>query len=161
MPVIDLPALPNRGALIGIDPGSRRLGIAASDGLRLIATPLKAIGRGRRLAPTLDALFNLIAARQAVGLICGLPINMDGSEGPRVQAARALVHNILQRQDIPIAYQDERLTSAEAERVMIEADLTRARRAESLDSSAAAIILQTALDRLANISKRSASQPEP
>ena len=85
-----------------------------------------------------------------VGLVVGLPYNLDGTSGPRVQAAKALSLNILQFRDIPLAFQDERLSSAEAERVMIDADLSRARRAETLDASAAAIILQTALDRLAN-----------
>jgi putative Holliday junction resolvase len=158
MALVNLQSLPDRGVLIGLDPGARRLGLAVCDSLRLIATPLAILKRGRRLAPSLAELFALIDERGAVGLVCGLPLNMDGSEGPRSQAARALVHNILEYRDIPIAFQDERLSSTEAERVMIDADLSRARRAESLDSSSAAIILQTALDRLVNISKRDASQ---
>lgn len=150
MPELDLFALPKTGPLLGIDPGSKSIGAAASDGLRMIATPLEIIPRGRKLRPTLQRLFELYDARDCVGLIVGLPLNLDGSAGPRVQAAKALAHNILQTRDIPLAFQDERLSSAEAERVMLAADLSRARRADAIDASAAAIILQTALDRLAN-----------
>ncbi|MEM7458976.1 MAG: Holliday junction resolvase RuvX, partial [Pseudomonadota bacterium] len=126
------------------------IGVAGSDGLRMIATPIEVIARGRKLRPALQRLFDLYETRDSVGLVIGLPLNLDGSSGPRVQAAKALTHNILSHRDVPIAFQDERLSSAEAERVMIDADLSRARRAESIDASAAAIILQTALDRLAN-----------
>jgi len=135
MALIDLIDLPKSGPLIGIDPGSKTLGIAASDGLRLIASPVTTIQRSK-LAKDLAALFALYDDRGAVGCVIGLPLNMDGSEGPRVQ-------------DIPIAMQDERLSTAQATRAMLEADLSRARRAEIIDASAAAIILQTALDRLA------------
>jgi len=152
MPVTDLFALPAHGPLIGIDPGTKTLGIAACDASRLIASPVETITKGRKLAPSLDRLFAIIEQRRAVGIVLGLPLNMDGSEGPRVQSARALARNILERGDLPIAFQDERLTSSEAERAMIAADLSRARRAELIDASAAAIILQTAIDRLANAS---------
>ena len=151
MPELKLADLPKNGALLGIDPGAKSIGVAISDGLRLIATPLEIIPRGRKLRPSLDALFNIYNGRNCVGLIIGLPLNLDGSSGPRVQAARALAHNILQMQDIPLVFQDERLSSAQAERVMLDADLSRARRAEAIDASAAAIILQTALDRFANL----------
>ena len=150
MPELDLTQFPKSGPLLGIDPGAKSIGIAASDGLRMIATPIEIIPRGRKLRPSLERLFELYDERGSSGLIIGLPLNLDGSSGPRVQAAKALVHNILQFRDIPLAFQDERLSSAEAERVMIDADLSRARRAEAIDASAAAIILQTALDRLAN-----------
>ena len=150
MAFVDLLALPPSGVLIGIDPGSKTLGIAASDTNRYIATPVETIIKGKKLAPALDRLFAIIDERHAVGIVMGLPLNMDGSSGPRAQSARALLHNILGRRDLPIAFQDERLTSAEAERAMIAADLSRARRAELIDASAAAIILQTALDRLEN-----------
>lgn len=152
MPVTDLFALPTSGPLIGIDPGTKTLGIAACDGARLIASPVETIRKGRKLAPALDRLFAIVDERKAVGLVIGLPLNMDGSEGPRVQSARALARNIIARRDLPIAFQDERLSSAEAERAMIAGDLSRARRAELIDASAAAIILQTAIDRLANAS---------
>ncbi|WP_084396799.1 Holliday junction resolvase RuvX [Henriciella aquimarina] len=152
MPVTDLSALPAFGPLIGIDPGTKTLGIAACDAARLIASPVETIRKGRKLGPSLDRLFALIDERATVGLVIGLPLNMDGSEGPRAQSARALARNIIARRDLPIAFQDERLSSAEAERAMIAGDLSRARRAELIDASAAAIILQTAIDRLANTS---------
>lgn len=150
MHVFDLSDLPAKGPLLAIDPGTRTLGIAASDRLRLIASPIETIRRGRKLSPALARFFELYDEYQAVGVIIGLPLNMDGSAGPRTQAVKALAHHIGQAREIPIAFQDERLTSAEAERAMIDADLSRARRSEIIDSSAAAIILQTALDRLAN-----------
>ncbi len=148
MAVVDLHALPESGVLLGLDPGQRTIGLAGSDTLRMVATPVETLQRGKRLAPVLDRLVAIIDDRRAVGLVIGLPLNMDGSSGPRVQSARALAHNILQRRDLPIAFQDERLSSVQAERAMIEADLSRARRAELIDASAAAVILQTALDRL-------------
>lgn len=148
MALIDITKFPKSGALIGIDPGSKTLGIAASDGLRLIAGPVKTIQR-TKLAKDLAALLSLYDERRAVGLVIGLPLNMDGSEGPRAQSARALARNILRERDVPIAMQDERLSTAQATRAMLEADLSRARRAEIIDASAAAIILQAALDRLA------------
>lgn len=150
MAICDLSALPPKGPLLGLDPGTKTIGVAACDGLRLIASPVETIARGKKLAPALARLFALYDDRAATGLVMGLPLNMDGSEGPRAQSARALAHNILQTRDIPIAFQDERLSSAQAERVMIEADLSRARRAELIDASAAALILQSAIDRLAN-----------
>ena len=150
MAIVDLPDLPASGVLLGLDPGSRTIGIAASDAFRLIASPVETLRRGKRLQPVLDRLFALVDGRGAVGLVIGLPLNMDGSSGPRAQSARALARNILERRALPIAFQDERLSSAQAERAMIDADLSRARRAESIDASAAAVILQTALDRLAN-----------
>ena len=152
MPVTNLFDLPATGPLIGIDPGSKTFGIAACDAGRLIASPVETIQKGRKLAPALDRLFAIMDERKSVGLVIGLPLNMDGSEGPRTQSARALARNIIARRDIPVAFQDERLSSAEAERAMIAGDLSRARRAELIDASAAAIILQTAIDRLANAS---------
>lgn len=152
MSVVDLFALPATGPLIGIDPGTKTLGIAACDAGRLIASPVETIRKGRKLGPSLDRLFAIIDERRTVGLVIGLPLNMDGTEGPRTQSARALARNIIARRDVPIAFQDERLSSAEAERAMISGDLSRARRAELIDASAAAIILQTAIDRLANAS---------
>ena len=152
MPELNLHDLPKHGPLMGIDPGAKSIGIAVSDSTRLIASPVEIIARGRKLRPALEHLFRLYEERTCIGLVIGLPLNLDGSSGPRVQAARALAHNILAYRDIPLAFQDERLSSAQAERIMLEADLTRARRAETIDASAAAIILQTALDILANAS---------
>ena len=148
MALIDLTDQPDSGPRIGIDPGSKTLGIAASDGLRLIASPVTTIAR-TKLAKDLEALFALYDERGAVGLVIGLPLNMDGSEGPRAQSARALARNILKTRNVPIALQDERLSTAQATRAMLEADLSRARRAEIIDASAASVILQTAIDRIA------------
>ena len=148
MAIVDLHGLPENGVLLGLDPGQRTIGLASSDTLRMVATPVGTLQRGKRLAPVLDRLVAIIDEREAVGLVIGLPLNMDGSSGPRAQSARALAYNIRQRRDLPIAFQDELLSSVQAERAMIEADLSRARRAELIDASAAAVILQTALDRL-------------
>ena len=148
MPKVAITDLPATGPLIGIDPGTKTLGIAASDSLRMIGSPVETIARGKKLAPSLDRLFEIYDERGAVGIVMGLPLHMDGSPGRRTQSAHALAHNILARRDVPLAFQDERLSSAEAERAMLVADLSRARRAESIDASAAAIILQAVLDRL-------------
>ena len=128
----------------------RRWGLALCDAGRLIASPHQTIKR-KKLKADLEALFAIYDETRAVGFVVGLPLNMDGTEGPRAQSVRALAHNILQYRDVPVAFQDERLSSAEAERAMIEADLSRARRAELIDASAASVILQTAIDRLANM----------
>ena len=151
MALVALSDLPASGPLLGLDPGSKTIGLAACDGGRLIASPVETLSRGRKLAPALERLLAIYDARGAAGMVMGLPLNMDGSEGPRAQAARALAWNILKARDIPIALFDERLSSAQAERAMLEADLSRARRAESIDASAAAIILQSAIDQLANL----------
>jgi putative holliday junction resolvase len=143
----DLPAL---GPLLGLDPGAKTIGLAACDRGRLIASPVETLTKGRKLAPVLVRLLAIYDERAAVGLVMGLPLNMDGSDGPRAQSARALAHNILKARDVPIAMFDERLSSAQAERAMIEADLSRARRAQLIDASAAAVILQAAIDQLAN-----------
>ncbi|MEM9669478.1 MAG: Holliday junction resolvase RuvX [Pseudomonadota bacterium] len=150
MAVIELENMPDTGALIGIDPGTKTLGLAICDGLRLIASPLKTIER-TKLKPDLTALFEVYDSRNVTGIVLGLPLNMDGSEGARAQSARAFARNLLNARNVPIAFQDERMSSAQAERAMLEADLSRARRAELIDASAAAVILQTAIDRLANI----------
>lgn len=150
MPMVSLEDLPPRGALLGIDPGAKAIGVAACDSGRLIASPVEAIMRGRKLAPALDRLLALYDQRQCVGLVVGLPRNMDGTEGPRAQSARSLAQNILGRRDIPIALWDERLSSAGVERTLLEADTSRAKRDEVIDKLAAAWILQGAIDRLHN-----------
>ncbi|MEL6955529.1 MAG: Holliday junction resolvase RuvX [Pseudomonadota bacterium] len=152
MPILTLSDLPERGPLLGLDPGSKTIGLAACDAGRLIASPVETLAKGRKLAPVLEKLLAIYSERGAVGMVIGLPLNMDGSEGPRAQSARALAHNILRARDLPIALFDERLSSAQAERAMLEADLSRARRAELIDASAAAVILQAAIDQLANAS---------
>lgn len=147
MAIVTLCDLPESGPLLAIDPGSKTLGIAASDELRMIGSPVETIRRGKKLAPALSRLFDIYDERRCTGIILGLPLNMDATEGPRAQSARALAHHILQKRDIPLAFQDERMSSAQAERAMLDADLSRRRRSELIDASAAAIILQTALDR--------------
>jgi putative Holliday junction resolvase len=151
MPIVALTDLPPKGSLLGLDPGSKAIGVAGCDPSRLIATGLEAIPRAKKLAPVLDRLFDLYDQRRSVGLVVGLPINMDGTEGPRAQSARSLAHHILQRRDIPLAMWDERLSTAGAERALLEADTSRARRDELIDKLAAAWILQGAIDRLNEI----------
>jgi putative Holliday junction resolvase len=148
MPLVSLTDLPPKGALLGLDPGAKVIGVAGCDPGRLIASPLEAIPRGRKLAPALDRLFALYDERRCVGIVVGLPMNMDGTEGPRAQSARALARNILERRDAPLALWDERLSTAGAERALLEADASRARRGELIDKLAAAWILQGAIDRL-------------
>lgn len=148
MPLVSLAELPPKGALLGLDPGSKTIGVAGCDLSRLIATALETIVRGKKLAPSLDRVFAIYDERRSVGMVIGLPVNMDGSEGPRAQSARALVRNILERRDIPLALWDERLSTAGAERALLEADTSRAKREEVIDKVAAAWILQGAIDRL-------------
>lgn len=152
MAVVELLSLPNSGVLLGLDPGTKTIGIAASDRLQLTAHPVVTLKRGKKLAPTLTELFALYDDRHAIGIIMGLPLNMDGSAGPRAQSVRSLARLIIQERDIPIAFQDERMSSQLAERAMLDADLSRARRGQLIDKSAAAIILQTAIDTIANAS---------
>lgn len=140
--------LPPRGTLIGLDVGSKTIGVATSDPDRRLATPVETI---RRTAFTADAnrLLELAAERRAAGFVLGLPVNMDGSEGPRAQSVRAFARNLASRTDFPIALWDERLSTAAAERELIATDTSRRRRAEIIDQQAAVFILQGALDRLA------------
>jgi putative Holliday junction resolvase len=143
-------ALPRAGAVAGLDLGTKTIGVAVSDGLRQVASPLQTI---RREKFTLDAaaLLQLVAGRALQGIILGLPYNMDGSEGPRCQSTRAFARNLARLTDLPIGYWDERLSTVAAERALLEADTSRRRRAEVIDHVAAAYILQGALDRLRNI----------
>ncbi len=149
-PVESLSLLPARGRLLGLDLGTKTIGLALSDSLRTIASPLETIRR-KKLYQDVERLATLIAERQVVGLVLGLPVNMDGSEGPRCQATRQFARNIQERGiALPVAFWDERLSSAAVERFLVEeADMTRARRAELVDKMAAAYILQGALDALA------------
>ena len=153
MAVVELTELPDHlppGApIIGLDVGEKTLGVAISDASRVIASPLALI---RRKKFTLDtqALLALIDGRAAGGLVVGLPVNMDGTEGPKCQSVRAFARHLLRLRDLPIAFWDERLSSAAVNRVLIdEGDVSRARRADLVDKMAAAWILQGALDRLA------------
>jgi len=147
--LLDLPAtLPRRTPVAGLDLGTNTIGVAVSDLSLMIASPLALIRREKFTADA-HALFALMTERGAAGLVIGLPVNMDGSEGPRCQSARAFARHLLHLKNLPIAFWDERLSSAAVNRVLIdEADSTRARRAEVVDKMAAAWILQGALDRL-------------
>ena len=145
MALVSLYELPPKGSLLGLDPGTKTIGVAGCDIGRMIASGLETIVRGKKLAPSLDRLFQLYDQRQSVGIVMGMPINMDGTEGPRAQSARSLVQNILARRDIPLAFWDERLSTAGAERVLLEADTSRAKREEVIDKLAAAWILQGAI----------------
>lgn len=144
----DVTELPAPGALMGLDPGTRTIGVAVSDGLRMTATALTTIRR-RKFAQDAEQLAGLVRDRAITGLVVGLPRNMDGSEGPRAQSARAFARNLADRLGLPVALWDERLSTAAAERTLLEADTSRRRRAQVIDALAAQHILQGALDRLA------------
>ena len=152
MPVLDLldlPAVtPEHSAWAGLDLGSKTIGVAVSDVTRTVASPLRLIRR-TKFTDDAHALFALIEERRLSALVIGLPVNMDGSEGPRAQSARAFARNLLRLRELPIAFWDERLSSVAVNRMLIdEADLTRAKRAEVVDRAAAAWILQGALERV-------------
>ena len=133
--------------LLGFDVGEKTIGLALSDTTLTVATPLDTLKRGRFL--DVAEAIELIVARQGVGgFVIGLPRNMDGSEGPRAQATRAFAQNLLMAINLPLAFWDERLSTAAVERSMLEADLSRARRAELVDKAAAAYILQGLLEHL-------------
>jgi putative Holliday junction resolvase len=156
MPAFILPLVdaaghwPARGALIGLDLGTKTIGVAASDPDRKLATGVETI---QRRAFKLDAarLLKLATERKACGFVLGLPINMDGSEGPRAQSTRAFARNLAQLTDLAIGLWDERLSTSAVERELIGMDVSRARRAEVIDEHAAIFILQGALDRLATL----------
>ena len=133
--------------LIGIDLGTKTIGLALSDVTRTIATPLETIRRVK-FTPDVAHLLAIAAEHGIAGLVLGLPVNMDGSEGPRAQATRAFARNLNKLSALPILLWDERLSTSAAERTLIEADTSRKRRAEVIDKMAAGIILQGALDRM-------------
>lgn len=140
--------LPSGRRIAGLDLGTKTIGIALSDpGLR-IATPLQTIQR-TKFAKDAETLLSVCSREKVGGLVLGLPINMNGTEGPRAQATRAFLRNLAPLTEIPVVLWDERLSTAAAERAMLEADLSRRKRAEKIDAAAAAFILQGALDRLA------------
>jgi len=140
-------ALPANGALMGLDPGEKRIGVAVSDTTRLIASSLEQISR-TKFATDADAILKLYDARQCVGFVIGLPLNMDGSSGPAAQSARAFARNLLAKRDVPLLLWDERLSTAAVTRTLIEGDATRKRRGEVVDKMAAAYMLQGALDAM-------------
>lgn len=133
--------------IIGLDMGSKRIGVALSDLALSIASPLEVVKRGKFM-PTAEKIFTLMDKHGADGFVIGLPLEMSGKEGPAAQSAREFGRNLYKLRDVPILYVDERLTTAEVERVLISADASRARREEVIDKMAAAVILQTGLDML-------------
>jgi len=144
--ILELPAAPT--PILGLDLGEKTIGVAVSDPSRTIASPLQLIRKGQ-FTRDAETLFELIEGRNAGAVVIGLPVNMDGTEGPRCQSSRAFARNLLRLRDLPIAFWDERLSSAAVNRVLIdEGDVSRRRRAELVDKMAAAWILQGALDRL-------------
>jgi len=159
MPVLPLveiaPLLPARGALVGLDLGTKTIGVAVSDPDRRLAAGVTTIIR-KAFKADAETLLALGRERRVTGLVLGLPINMDGSEGPRAQSTRAFARNLAKLTELPIGLWDERLSTAAVERGLIEADMSRARRAEVIDQHAAAFILQGALDRLARLSPTAA-----
>src|SRR5471030_3517906 len=142
--------LPPRGALIGLDLGTKTIGVAVCDPDRRLATGVTTIARTNFTADAARILA-LTAERSAAGFVLGLPVNMDGSEGPRAQSTRAFARNFAKLTELPIALWDERLSTAAVERGLIEADMRRNKRKEVIDQHAAAYILQGALDRLATL----------
>jgi putative Holliday junction resolvase len=154
LPISELASqLPPRGALIGLDLGTKRIGVATSDPDRRLASPVETLAR-RTFSIDAARLLVLAAERKAAGFVLGLPVNMDGSEGPRSQAARAFARNLARVSELPIGLWDERLSTAAVERQLIAQDVSRARRAKVIDQHAATFILQGALDRLARSTPR-------
>jgi putative Holliday junction resolvase len=143
-------ALPPMRAIAGLDLGTKTIGVAVSDGMRSVATPLETVKRSK-FGVDAEAVIAILRAREISGLVLGLPRNMDGSEGPRCQSTRAFARNFSRLWDGPIGFWDERLSTVAAERALLEADTTRKRRAEVIDHVAASYILQGALDRLRHI----------
>ena len=153
MPVLDIEdfaaALPQHAPIVGLDPGEKTLGVAVSDVTRTVASPLALIEK-TKFTKDAEALFKLMESRGAVGIVIGLPMNMDGTEGVRCQSNRALARNLLRvKPELPITFWDERLSTAAVTRVLIEEhDVNRKRRAEVVDKMAAGWILQGALERM-------------
>jgi len=137
-------------ALMGLDLGTKTIGIAVSDTLRRVASPLETIRR-TKFGTDAAALLARAGARRIGGVVLGLPMNMDGSEGPRAQATRAFARNLSALTELPITFWDERLSTVAAERALIEGDASRRRRAEVIDQVAAGYILQGLLDRLGHL----------
>ena len=142
--------MPPGKRLLGLDLGEKTIGVALSDTLLVVATPMKTLKRGKFRADA--ASLDLIISEQGVGgVVVGLPLNMDGSDGPSAQSARAFARNWAAHSPLPVLLQDERLSTSAVTRTLLEADASRARRSEVVDKMAAAYILQGALDRLRNL----------
>jgi putative Holliday junction resolvase len=151
LPLVEAAALlPARGALLGLDLGTKTIGVATSDPERRLATGVETIAR-TSFASDARRLLSLADERGCAGFVLGLPVNMDGSEGPRAQSVRAFARNLARLTELPIALWDERLSTAAVERELIAADVSRKKRAAVIDQHAAAFILQGALDRLARL----------
>ena len=154
MPALILPLVdaathwPERGGLVGLDLGTKTIGVAVSNPDRRLATGVETIQR-KQFKQDAARLLAIAAERKAAGFVLGLPINMDGSEGPRAQSTRAFARNFSKLTELPIAFWDERLSTAAVERELIANDVSRAKRAKVIDQHAAIFILQGALDRLA------------
>lgn len=149
--LLDLPAfaaaLPAHGAVLGLDPGEKRIGVAVSDTGRMIASSLGTVTR-KKFSLDAEAILKFYDERQCAGFIVGLPLNMDGSSGPSAQAARAFARNLLGVRDAPLLLWDERLSTAAVTRTLIEGDASRRRRGEVVDKMAAAYMLQGAIDAM-------------
>lgn len=146
MPIVTLEDLPD-GPLIALDPGTKTIGVAACGASRGLSTPVETIKR-TKFTTDAERIFALLDERQATAIVMGLPVNMDGSEGPRVQSVRAMARNLMRLRDLPIVFQDERLSTFEAEEKLIAVGVRRDKRKAIIDAHAAANILQSALDRL-------------
>jgi len=154
MPLIEVASLlPARGALIGLDLGTKTIGVATSDPDRRLATAVETVAR-KNFSADAARLLALAAERKAIGFVLGLPINMDGTEGPRAQSTRDFARNLARLTELPIALWDERLSTAAVERDLIAADASRAKRKAVIDQHAAVYILQGALDRLARMAEQ-------
>ena len=148
LPIEDLPSALQPGArLLGLDVGTKTVGLALSDVTRTVATPYKTLKRTKFTADAKE-IAEIVDKEGVGGLVIGLPLNLDGSEGPRAQSTRAFARNLAAHVPVPMTFWDERLSTAAVERHLIEADASRKRRAEVIDRMAAAYILQGALDRL-------------
>lgn len=147
-------ALPANGALIGLDLGTKTIGVAVSDPGRVVASPLETVMR-KKFTIDAERLLAVAASRKVVGVLLGLPVNMDGTEGPRAQSTRAFARSLSQLTDSPIGFWDERMSTAAVERMLISFDTSRKRRDEVVDKLAAAYILQGALDRMAAMRRES------
>ncbi len=143
-------ALPPMSALAGLDLGEKTIGVAVSDRIGAVATPLETVRR-KKFGVDSARLLEIIKARDLSGILLGLPRNMDGTEGPRCQSTRAFARNLSRLTELPIGFWDERLSTVAAERALLEADTSRRRRAEVIDHVAASYILQGALDRMRHI----------
>lgn len=147
-PANPLSPLPETGKLLGLDLGTKTIGVAISDGMRYSATPLETIAR-TKFTKDAERITALVSENGVVGIVLGLPLNMDGTEGPRAQSTRAFARNLANKVSVPIAFWDERLSTSAVERMMVEeADMRRDKRAAVVDKLAASYILQGALERL-------------